>query len=209
MSLTGLFLILFLIVHLIGNFQLLYNDGGESFNLYSAFMTQNPLIKAISYGLYFFIILHSIQGVSVTLRNRKAKGNKYQVPNRKSSTWQSNNMMLLGLLIFAFLCIHMGDFWWKMKMGQYPMVAYEGHEGTVQDMFTRVDLAFDQWWIVLIYVIGMIALFFHLNHGFQSAFQSLGLNHNKYTPFIKFLGKAYSIIVPLGFVIIPIWMYFN
>ena len=116
--------------------------------------------------------------------------------------------MVLGLFIFAFLCIHMGDFWWKMKFDLYPLVNYEGHEATVQDMYTRVNIAFEQWWIVLIYVIGVMALFFHLNHGFQSAFQSLGLNHKKYTPFLIFLGKAYSILVSLGFAFIPIWMYF-
>ena len=208
MSLTGLFLILFLIVHLIGNFQLLYDDGGESFNKYAYFMTNNPLIKVIAYGLYFFILLHTIQGIVLARKNNQAKSKKYAVTTIANASWVSKNMIYLGLLIFAFLCIHMGDFWWKMKFNQYNMVSYEGIDYQVQDMFTRVDAAFNELWIVIVYVIGVIALGLHLEHGFQSAFQSLGINHKKYTPIIKFIGKVYSIVVPLGFIIIPVWMYF-
>ena len=207
MSLTGIFLILFLIVHLIGNLQLLYNDEGRAFNTYAYFMTHNPIIKLISFGLYFFIILHTIQGILLALKNRKARPVKYLQNYGKNSSWASRNMALLGLLIFAFLCIHMGDFWWKMKNKALPFVQYDGFDYEVQDLFMRVDVAFSQLWIVIFYVVGMIALYFHLNHGFQSAFQSLGINHKKYTPVIKTLGSAYSIIVPVLFAVIPIVMY--
>lgn len=210
MSLTGLFLISFLPVHLLGNLQLLKSDGGEAFNTYAYFMTNNPLIKFTSYGLYSFILLHALQGVLLAWKNKKTKGTK-SMTTYTNKSWASSNMALLGILIFAFLCIHMGDFWWKMKMNRLPLIdTYAGYEGIgIKDLYTRVSIAFKHLWIVIVYLIGLLALTFHLLHGFQSAFQTLGINHKKYTPIIKMLGTAYSVLIPLGFAIIPIYMYFN
>ena len=207
MSLTGLFLISFLLVHLAGNFQLLKNDGGEAFNTYAEFMTTNPIIFAISIGLYTFILLHAIQGVFIAIKNRKAKGSKYAVSTTENASFASKNMAILGVLVFAFLLIHMGDFWLKMKMGKLSMAEYSGYDHAVNDLYERVSIAFKVLWIVIVYVIGQIALAFHLWHGFSSAFQTLGLNHKKYTPIISFIGKSYSILIPLGFALIPILMY--
>lgn len=209
MSLTGIFLITFLIVHLIGNLLLLNNDGGEAFNTYAYFMTNNPLIKTVSYGLYFFILLHSVQGILLTVYNKRAKGSKYAVNTYENSSWASKNMALLGILIFAFLMLHMGDFWWKMKQNELDMVSYAGFDHAVKDLYTRVSIAFKELWIVFAYLIGLLALFFHLWHGFDSAFQTLGLRHKKYTPLISAVGKAYSILVPVGFAIIPLYIYFT
>ena len=105
MSLTGLFLILFLIVHLVGNLQLLKGDEGEAFNKYSYFMTHNPLIKTISYGLYFFILLHSYQGLLLWWQNRNAAGGmkRYAVSSTKTSSFASRSMAWLGTLILIFL----------------------------------------------------------------------------------------------------------
>ncbi len=205
MSLTGLFLILFLVVHLVGNLQLLKADGGMSFNVYAKFMTTNPLIKFIGYGNYFFILLHAFVGISLALYNRSAKGQKYAVSSGNNTTWASKNMALLGTLILAFILIHMGDFWLKMKLGQLPMVTYPGVEGEIKDLYFRVAEAFKNPVLVGAYVLGMFVLAFHLYHGFQSAFQTLGINHKKYTPAIKAIGVAYAIFIPLGFAIIPIW----
>ena len=209
MSLTGIFLITFLIVHLIGNLLLLNNDGGEAFNTYAYFMTNNPLIKTVSYGLYFFILLHSVQGILLAVYNKRAKGSKYAVNTYENSSWASKNMALLGILIFAFLMLHMGDFWWKMKQNQLDMVSYAGFDHAVKDLYTRVSIAFKELWIVIAYLVGLLALFFHLWHGFDSAFQTLGLRHKKYTPLISAVGKAYSILVPIGFAIIPLYIYFT
>ncbi len=209
MSLTGLFLILFLIVHLIGNLQLFKDDNGEAFNVYARFMTSNPLIKIIAYGNYFFILLHAFLGIYIARYNRKAKGQQPAVanPNVKIS-WESKNMPILGGLIFAFLLMHMGDFWLKMKMGDVNMVTYAGVEGQVKDLYERVSISFKELWIVIVYLVGLLALAFHLKHGFQSAFQTLGLNHRKYTPFIKTLGLVFSIVVPFLFATMPIYYYF-
>src|SRR5687768_6341998 len=102
MSLTGLFLITFLIVHLSGNLQLLADDGGESFNVYASWMSHNPFVRVISIGLYTFILLHAVQGTILAIYNRKAKAVKYKVGKPAGASWAAKNMALLGILIFAF-----------------------------------------------------------------------------------------------------------
>ncbi len=209
MSLTGLFLILFLVIHLLGNLQLLVDDGGVTFNAYAYMMTHNPLIKVVAYGNYFFILLHAFMGFLLWSKNRAAKGSKYAVRSDAKVSWASKNMALLGTLILAFIFIHMGDFWFKMKFtDQLAMVSIEGMDVQVKDLYTQVATTFSNPLLVVAYLIGLATLSFHLWHGFQSAFQTLGLNHPKYTPIIGGLGKAYAILVPLGFAIIPLYYFF-
>jgi len=208
MSLTGIFLCSFLLIHLIGNLQLLYNDGGQAFNEYAYFMTTNPIIKTVSWGLYAGILLHAIQGLLLAVKNKNAKGSKYAVRTNANGSWASKNMALLGTLVLFFLLIHMGDFWWQMKMDRLGYVSYDGgHE--VKDLYTKVYASFNVWYIVVAYLVGIIALAIHLLHGFSSAFQTLGLRHKKYTPLIKMIGYLFSIIIPIGFAIIPIAIFFS
>ncbi len=214
MSLTGLFLISFVIVHLIGNLQLLVDDGGYAFNTYAYFMTNNPLIKTISLGLYFFILLHAVQGLLIYFTNKKKSGgksaSKYAVRTYENGSWASKNMALLGTLILFFLCVHMGDFWYKMKFtDDLAMVTYDGYDQPIKDLYTRVSVAFQELWIVAVYLVGLFALAFHLMHGFSSAFQTLGLRHKKYTPLINGIGITLSVIIPLAYAVIPIWSYFK
>lgn len=205
MALTGLFLVTFLVVHLAGNFQLLYEDGGKAFNIYARFMTTNPVIKTVSYVLYTSILVHVVWAVVLTIQNRRARGSQGYAVSKNSSPWASRNMGLLGTIIFIFLVIHMRDFWAQMHWGGIDKVVYDGEE--VKDLYSVVSLAFSELWYVALYVISMIMLAFHLWHGFASAFQTLGLNHVKYNPVIKFVGRAFAIIVPALFALIPIWMF--
>ncbi|MBT34593.1 MAG: succinate dehydrogenase [Thalassobius sp.] len=204
MSLTGLFLITFLVVHMIGNMQLLKLDGGEAFNVYAKFMTTNPLIKTTSYLLYAGIIIHIIYSIILTRLNRSARPVKYAYEKASTnSTWASRNMGLLGSVILVFLVIHMRSFWFEMKFGgSMPMVDYDGVE--YKNLYALVVAAFSQWWYTLIYVVSMVFLGYHLSHGFASAFQTLGLNHVKYNSFIKKFGIAFAVIIPLLFAIQPI-----
>lgn len=204
MALTGLFLILFLVIHLIGNLQLLKNDGGEAFNIYAQFMTSNPLIKIISYLLYTTIVAHAVWALILTIQNRKARGKGYAV-NRNTSAWTSRNMGILGTVLLIFIVIHMKDFWAVMHWGAIPKVLYEGVE--VKDLYTLVSIWFEKGWYVALYVFCMAALAFHLWHGFSSAFQTLGLNHLKYNAVIRFTGRAFAIIVPALFALIPVYMF--
>lgn len=209
MALTGLFLIIFLVVHLIGNLQLLYDDGGQAFNIYAKFMTTNSLVKVASYGLYAGILIHVIWSLLLTLQNRKARGGvRYAVEApAKSVGWNSRNMGILGTIVFVFLVIHMRGFWYEMHWGGIPTATYEGEE--YKDLYAVVKAAFSNGIYVAVYCLSMLAVAFHLFHGFQSAFQTIGLDNKKYLPAIKGLGVIYSVVIPGLFALIPLWMYFK
>jgi succinate dehydrogenase / fumarate reductase cytochrome b subunit len=211
MAISGLFLCTFLIVHCIGNLQLFKDDGGQSFNEYTYFMTHNPLIKIVSYVNYILILLHVIDGFSLVMANKKARPQAYaNVDQSKSSTWSSRNMGILGTLILVFLIVHMRSFWFEMKFGSIPVIMYDGSDIAYKDMYKIVVEAFTQAWYVALYVICMIALAFHLFHGFQSAFQTFGINHHRYTPVIKVIGVGvFAIIIPALFAAMPLFFLLN
>lgn len=208
MSLTGIFLMLFLIVHLLGNLQLLKDDGGQAFNVYAYFMTHNPLIKIVSYTLYASILLHAFQGLLLWQRNRTARGNiRYAVNHVRNSERPARGMAWLGIIIFIFLVLHMYQFWFQMHWGGLVFVEYDSYDEPVKDLYTLVAKSYENGLYVAFYVICMAVVGFHLWHGFWSSFQTLGLNHRKYNGLIKGLGAGYAIIVPFLFALIPIWMY--
>ncbi len=240
MALTGLFLTLFLIVHVSGNLQLFNNDNGKAFNEYSVFMTTFPPVKAISYLLYISIIVHAIDALILTFANKKARPKGYAVNNpSKNSSWSSRNMGLLGTVLLFFLIIHMTDFWYEYKFGDTPYTKYTTDMTTgetsaapfdgsihgkmqeyvidgqtkvviVKDLYAEVAEAFNNPLIAIIYVICMISVAFHLHHGFQSSFQSLGINHPKYTPLIKKTGTlVFAIIIPALFAAMPLYFLIN
>lgn len=212
MSLTGLFLCLFLVVHMIGNLQLFLSAEGKPdgyvFNMYAYHMTHNPLIKLISYGNYFFILLHAIQGILITSYNRKAKGGNYQGKqiSETDARVASRNMRNLGLLIFVFIGIHMWQFWAQMHFFDMPVMegVLDEDGKPVKDLYAIVSQAFKNPLVVVFYLVSLAALALHLWHGFWSAFQTMGLNNKKYGPIIRGLALAYSILIPLGFASMPI-----
>ena len=205
MALTGLFLILFLIGHLSGNFLLFVDDGGAAFNEYGEFMTTNMFVKVLSYVTYLSIILHVIFSIVVTRQNNAARPVKYAYNNSTAnSIWNSRNMGILGTIVLIFLVIHLRSFWYEMHFGGLP-VTEAGHK----DLYAIVVAAFSQLWYVALYVIAMVGLGYHLAHGFWSAFQTLGLDHKAYTPVIKSLGLGFAILVPLLFASMPLFIFFK
>ncbi|OOG75268.1 succinate dehydrogenase cytochrome b subunit [Algoriphagus sp. A40] len=208
MALTGLFLILFLTGHLAGNIQLFFNDGGQAFNIYAKFMTSNPIVKLLSYLTYISVMGHVAYSIMLGQLNKAARPIGYaQSGASTNSTWASRNMGILGTVILVFLAGHMYSFWYQMHWGGIPTVMYGTEE--YKDLYTVVQLAFQQTWMVALYVIAMGFLGFHLSHGFSSAFQSLGLNHVKYSPAIKAIGNLYCIVVPALFAAMPLYIYFT
>lgn len=200
MSLTGLFLISFLVVHVTINSMIFVNDGGETFNMAAGFMAHNIIIRIMEVGLFVGLLLHIVQAYIVTAQNQKARPVKYAVTNgAANSKWYSRSMAILGTLLLLFLVVHLGNFWVPTKKAVF---AHEEH-----NTFEGMRAVFSQWYFVAIYMLGVISLSYHLLHGFPSAFQSLGLNHKKYTPVIKFLGTAFSILVPLLFALMPLSMF--
>ncbi|HEY0273930.1 MAG TPA: succinate dehydrogenase cytochrome b subunit [Chitinophaga sp.] len=206
---TGFFLCSFVLVHLAGNFQLLYNDKGEAFNAYAAFMGHNHLIQFIAWGLKLVILVHAFIALQLTFRNRAARPVRYAVnPGNQTSSWYSRQMAIMGSILLIFIIIHLKDFWFQFHYGEVPVATYNGQE--YQDLYKVVQVAFKELWIVVIYVIGMIALSFHLVHGFRSACQTFGLNHVKYNGLLNFIGVwIFGIAVPVGFAIIPLVIYFK
>ena len=207
MSITGLFLCSFLVVHLIGNLQLFKNDGGAAFNVYSHFMGTNPVIRTMEIVLLLGFLFHIYDAIVLTRKNKAARPVNYANNHpEENSPWSSRNMGLLGTVILVFLIIHLWNFFVPARFGGLEGVVVEDVE--YDNLYLRVVESFQIWWYVLIYVLAMVALAYHLIHGFQSAFQSLGLTHKKYTPFIQKFGYAFSVIVCLGFAIIPIYFFF-
>ncbi len=208
MALTGLFLILFLAVHLTGNLQLLKDDGGKAFNIYAEFMSTNPFVQTISKGNFTFILIHVIWAIILSRKNKVARGPEgYAITSGKSSHWTSRNMGILGTIILVFLVIHLKDFYGQMHYGNMATENYDGHEA--RNIYAVVKDWFHIEWYVALYVFCMAAVGFHLWHGFASAFQTLGLNHLKYNGLIAFVGRAFAIVVPALFALIPIMMYFE
>jgi len=208
---TGLFLCSFIIVHLAGNLQLLYNDEGKAFNAYAGFMGHNSLIQTIAWGLKIVILVHAIIALQLTFRNRAARPVKYTVhAGNQTSSWFSRQMAIMGSILLIFLIIHLADFWWKFHYGDVPTRSYEGLDEPLKDLYTIVNVAFKELWLVIVYVIGMIGLSFHLIHGFKSAFQTFGLNHVKYNGLINFVGVwVFGIAIPVLYAIIPVVIYFK
>jgi succinate dehydrogenase / fumarate reductase cytochrome b subunit len=208
MSLTGLFLCSFLVIHLAGNLQLLREDGGQAFNIYSRFMSTNVIIRSIEVFLFLGFIFHIYDGLYLAYLNRKARGGQRYAVNRleENSNWSSRNMALLGTILLVFLVFHLYNFFYVARFGHLDPVEIEGIE--YKNVYTMVVSAFQIWWYVAIYVISMVALAYHLIHGFGSAFQTLGLNHKKYTPAIKFFGYGFSIIISAGFALLPLYFFF-
>ncbi|TGE29488.1 succinate dehydrogenase cytochrome b subunit [Hymenobacter metallicola] len=204
MAITGLFLCSFLVVHLIGNLQLFKDDGGQAFNVYSHFMGTNPLIRTVEWVLVLGFGFHIYESIVLTQRNKTARGGNY-VSNHaeQNSPWQSRNMGLLGTIILIFLLVHLYNFFYRARFGEL-----DPDINNNDDLYTLVATSFKQLWYVILYVAAQIALGYHLIHGFRSAFQTLGLNHRKYTPAIKFVGYAFSVIVSAGFAAMPLYFYF-
>lgn len=206
MSLTGIFLVLFLLVHAGCNFAMLI--GADAYNLVCHFMT-NPVIKVIEPILGLGFLLHICYALILSVQNRKARGNnRYAVVDQsKSSKWASRNMLLLGLILFCILVLHLATVWAKVKglVGELPVISIDGVE--MENVYDHVVAQF-QTWQAFVYVVLAIALWVHLNHGFWSAFQTIGLSNDLWRKRLEVIGNIYSTIVCLIFAIIPLYFFF-
>ena len=204
MGLTGLFLISFLVVHVSINSCIFFMDGGETFNAAAHFMATNPVVRIMEIGLFGGLIVHIIQALILTLENKKARPIAYtEIDGGANSSWYSRSMGILGSLLLIFLVVHLSHFWVDTKVAVFSGKADE------HNTFLEMKDVFSHWWNVLLYTLGVIALLYHLLHGFQSVFQTLGINNKKYTPLIKKVGIWFSIIVCGLFLLMPISMFFG
>jgi succinate dehydrogenase / fumarate reductase cytochrome b subunit len=211
LSLSGLFLIMFLLVHLTANLFLL--GGADAFNIASHFMGTNPIIQIMQPLLAVGFIVHILYGVIIQLQNWKATPVKYNKVNQKeSSKWSSRNMIWLGIFVFAFLTIHLGNYFYIIKFAPHEMeevtiggVQMENAYALVVDLFTNESFGLIY---SAIYIIGFVALGLHLNHAFWSAFQTLGWSNNVWRKRLSVIGTLYAILIAVGFSIIPLYFLF-
>lgn len=200
---SGIFLILFLIVHCGLNSLIFLKDKGETFKHAAHFMGSNPLMRVMEWGLVIGFLVHIIDGFTLWYQNWRARPQGYAKSNASSnSPWYSRSMGILGSLLLIFLLIHGGDFW-------IPNRANQWNTGKELDLFQLMTARFENGYIVILYVLACFSLFWHLLHGFKSAFQSLGLNHHKYNGFISKFGIGFSILVPFIFTLMPIGFYYK
>ncbi len=209
MALAGLFLAVFLLVHLGINLCIILFEDPRIFNIAAHFMATNILIKIFEIVLFGGIFLHIIYGLIVQTINWIARGQRYKVYNNAQTSFFSKFMIHTALIILVFLVIHLFDFYIKAKFGQGHVeeVVYNGKH--YHDLGTMVIVKFGNLWVDIFYIACFLFLGFHLLHGFQSAFQTLGLTHKVYTPWIKAIGYIYTFIVVAGFSIIPLVVYFT
>ena len=204
-GLSGFFLVLFLLGHLLGNLQLFIpgEDGQKQFNEYALFMTTNPAVKILSVLTYSSIILHTILTLFLVFQSSNARDVKYlQSSGNANSTWGSKNMAVLGTLILIFIVIHMKSFWYEMHFGVIGLDPWGN-----KDLHTVTVTAFNELWYVLFYVLSMVVLAIHLKHGVESVFQTLGIKTRRYVSLIHKAAYGFALIVPAAFASIPIYLY--
>ena len=205
MGLTGIFLILFLVVHVGINACMWAMDDGRMFNEAAHFMGATVVMRILEIGLFAGFLLHIIQAYMLENQNRRKRGVGYQVPmGNKGSKWYSRYMGWLGTFVLLFLVIHIRQFWVPSRFTDLDTVNYNGVD--VHNLFALMKDTFAETWVVIVYLIGCLSLSFHLMHGFQSAFRSLGVYNNRYLRLINSIGVGFAIIVPLAFAMMPISM---
>jgi succinate dehydrogenase / fumarate reductase, cytochrome b subunit len=218
MSLTGLFLVSFLVIH-VGLNACIWNDlysedNGEMFNKSAHFMGSTVVIRIMEWGLFAGFILHIIQGYVLESKNLSRRGKGYAInPANKTSRWYSRSMGLLGTLLFLFLIMHVSHFWIPSRFGGMgsvqPLAEVEYNGKLYHNLYAKMLDVFQNPIVVILYVLGCISLAYHLAHGFHSAFRTLGVHNNRYLTMLKSVGVWFAIIVSLAFAMMPVSMYFG
>ncbi len=201
MSLSGLFLVIFLLVHLALNLTALISES--AYNAVCALMNENILIQIMVPVLAGGFIVHILFSMFVEFKNwtGRPRDMHYAVANKsKATSWASKNMFVLGVIVILFLLIHLFHFWSKMQL----MSWIGGEEANPYQLVVKT---FSCPFTCVIYILWFAAIYYHVSHGFWSAFQTLGLSNSKWLPRLQFLAKLYAIVVFWGFTLVPVCFY--
>jgi len=208
MALTGIFLVVFLIVHCYVNANIFFGNAEENFNRAAHFMGSNLLVRITEIGLFAGFILHIVQGYKLELQNRGSRKTRYAVTaGNKTSKWYSRSMAILGTLILLFLLLHLAHFWVPSWFGCLVEVYYG--DKNFHNLYLEMKNIFAELWVVIVYLLGCFSLSWNLLHVVQSASQTLGWKNKNFFPMIKTIGFVFSILVPLIFALMPLAMYFG
>jgi succinate dehydrogenase / fumarate reductase, cytochrome b subunit len=208
MSITGLFLLVFIVVHLTVNILLIFDDSGDLFNQAAHFMATNPAVRLMEPLLGIGFLIHIIWSFIISWENWRARPVKYKKQDlSNASSWSSRNMLIIGFLVLIFLVIHIYDFYWKMKVTGSPLLDYVVINGVdMKNSYALVTARFiDDWIFSLLYIAGGVLLGLHVIHGFWSSFQTLGLNNKIWMARLQLLSRIYAIVVAVGFSVIPLY----
>lgn len=208
MSLTGLFLILFLCVHLTVNLFLTFDETGNLFNVAAHFMATNPLIRTIEPILALGFIIHIIWSGWITLENINARPQGYSVNDKLLKWWApSKNMFILGSMILIFTVIHLFDFWVKMRFTGDPLLNQATGLGPeIQNSYALVSNLFKNYLVYdILYIVGSILIGLHITHGFWSAFQTIGINNSIWMKRLKNISTFFGYVFAIGFTAIPLY----
>lgn len=208
-AVTGLFLTIFLLVHCYVNIAVFWDNPQETFNRAAHFMATNLLIRISEIGLFLAFIVHIYQGLALHFSNKSKRKIQYAVsPGNKSSRWYSRSMGVLGSLILIFLVVHLAHFWVPGRiLHSLAVVSYAGED--MHDMYSLMYAVFQNPVAVFIYIIGCVALAWHLYHGIQGAFRTFGLTHQTYLVWLRCAGGVYAVVICLLFILMPLSMYFG
>ncbi|MDI9337940.1 MAG: succinate dehydrogenase cytochrome b subunit [Alphaproteobacteria bacterium] len=209
MALTGLFLISFLIVHAGLNLCVFANDNGDMFNKAAHFMAANWVPRVLEIGLFAVFILHIAQGYMLFFYNKSKRDIKYSIPYTTGSKWYSRSMAILGTLLLLFLVIHLANFWVPSRFTVLETTIPKNQTTEVANLYGLMQNVFQSWIVVIIYVVGCIALAYHLAHGFVSAFKTLGILHKGILRLLNSMGIAFSLAIGIIFASMPICFYFG
>jgi succinate dehydrogenase / fumarate reductase cytochrome b subunit len=208
MALTGIFLVVFLVVHCYVNANVFFEHPEMNFNKAAHFMGTNFLVRITEIGLFAGFLLHIFQGYKLELQNRSSRTSRYAVTaGNKTSKWYSRSMAILGTLILLFLIVHMAHFWVPSRFGGLTEVEYDGV--MYHNLYLEMKNVFAQPLAVGIYLAGCFSLAWHLLHGIQSASQTMGWTSKNYFPLIKKIGTIFSILIPLIFALMPLHFYLS
>jgi succinate dehydrogenase / fumarate reductase cytochrome b subunit len=203
-SLSGLFLVVFLVVHLGVNLTLYL--GRDTYNTAAHWMATNPAILAMRPILALGVLLHIVVSTWLWAANLKARPQRYEVVDRAGgSTWAARNMIILGALIFLFVVLHVSTFSLRLAFGSPPLTELEGR--VVKDAYALVTGSFGVWWYAALYFTAIVVLGLHLSHGFQSALQTLGLSDAAWRRRWTILGNIYAVTVAAGFASLPLYFF--
>lgn len=203
MALSGCALILFLLFHMSMNLVLLFST--EAYDMICDFLGTNWYAIVASMGLAFLFIVHIVYAIMLTLQNQKARGkDKYASSNLTPVSWTSKNMLVLGIVVLAFLVLHLYDFWYKMQFSElFHLQGAEPHGSKIAIPLFQDPIH------VIIYLIGIAALWFHLSHGFWSMFQSMGINNRIWLPRYKRIGNIVALLICVGFAVVPVFFFLS
>jgi len=204
MSISGLFLILFLLVHLTINFLVLLDSDGAIFIAAAHFMGTNPIIRIMEPMLLIGFFFHIFYGIYLAILNNAARPVQYAVPIKTEASWSSKNMLITGFAIFAFLVVHIWNYFYKIKFTDLITSGQMNEAELVKSLFLP-----ERWYFLVFYIISFILLGLHLNHSLQSAFQTMGLNNKVWLPRLKIASTIYAIVIAVGFSLIPIVVFFK